>query len=59
LAADEKRRRAGGIGGDQIERHHPAFFETLELMVVGAVVTLPSGGPPRPTIEDFVHCRPP
>jgi hypothetical protein len=59
LAADEERRRAGGIRRDKIKRHHAAFFETLELVVVDAVVTMASGGPLRPTIEDFVHCRPP
>ena len=59
LAADEERRRAGGVRRDKIKRHDAAFFEPLELVVVDAVVTMPSGGPLRPTIEDFVHCRPP
>ena len=57
LAADEKGRRAGGIRGDEVERHHATLFEPFELVVVDAVVTLASGGPPRPPIEYLVHCR--
>ncbi len=59
LAADEKRCRAGGISRNEVERHHAAFFKPLKLTVVNSGVTLPSGEPTRPTIEDLVHCRPP
>ena len=57
LAADEERRRAGGIRRDKIKRHDAAFFEPLHVAIRGAVVTLLLGVPSRPPVEDFAYCR--